>query len=173
MIGLCASSLSDICSNSLRVLKTTKQTTGDVNINKSEKIIKSDNNKISNINESAENILKSVENKNDKVSYKNTEIANKEEKFNTSIKKANKIEFKDENNEIEVIASNKSYIEIAKDIIAKEGLGGLFGRGLQVSWKIYIDIHIFISLFFDSVLYNFAIFPFYFSIYLLLLLYIY
>ena len=27
-IGLCASSLSDICSNSLRVLKTTKQTLG-------------------------------------------------------------------------------------------------------------------------------------------------
>ena len=137
MIGLCASSLSDICSNSLRVLKTTKQTTGDVNINKSEKILKSDNNKISNINDSAENILKSVENKNDKVSYKNTEIVNGEEKFNTSIKKENEIDFKDENNKIEVIASNKSYIEIAKDIIAKEGLGGLFGRGLQVRYSYF------------------------------------
>ena len=28
---------------------------------------------------------------------------------------------------------SKSYLDIAKDIIEKEGLGGLFGRGLQVS----------------------------------------
>ena len=27
---------------------------------------------------------------------------------------------------------SKSYLDIAKDIIAVEGLGGLFGRGLQV-----------------------------------------
>jgi len=57
-IGLCASSVSDVCSNSLRVLKTTRQTDS-------------------------------------------------------------------------AIEAKRSYYDTAKDIIAKEGLGGLFGRGLQ------------------------------------------
>ena len=35
---------------------------------------------------------------------------------------------------------SKSYLEIAKDIIAVEGLGGLFGRGLQV--RIITDLMI-------------------------------
>lgn len=57
-IGLCASSISDICSNSLRVLKTTRQTD-------------------------------------------------------------------------DVEDAKRSYVQTAKDIIAKEGVGGLLGRGLQ------------------------------------------
>ena len=39
-----------------------------------------------------------------------------------------------------------SYAQIAKDIIAKEGLGGLFGRGLQVREKPYITSKPYINL---------------------------
>ena len=42
-----------------------------------------------------------------------------------------------ENKKIVTKMDSKSYLEIAKDIIAVEGLGGLFGRGLQV--RIIID----------------------------------
>jgi hypothetical protein len=73
LLGICASSVSDITSNSLRVIKTTKQTArlGDVNVN-------------------------GVEG-NDSTSTKD----------------------------------DKTYQEIVQMIIEKDGLRGLFGRGLQ------------------------------------------
>ena len=139
LIGLCASSLSDICSNSLRVLKTTKQTAGGVNKNRSEnenvneKMIKSKNVKNIEISDKAEKNLKSVENKNDGISYQNMESVNTKNKLINGMNNSKDVELKNENNKIDVLTTNKSYIDIAKDIIEKEGLGGLFGRGLQVS----------------------------------------
>lgn len=81
-IGLCASSLSDICSNSLRVLKTTKQT---ASIGKPFTATKGSSSSISISEDSDSNA-----------------------------------------------ARTPTYTELAKQIIAKEGLQGLFGRGLQV-----------------------------------------
>ena len=139
LIGLCASSLSDICSNSLRVLKTTKQTAGGVNKirseneNVNEKMIKSENVKNIEISDKAEKNLKSVENKNDEISYQNMESVNTKNKLINGMNNSKDVELKNENNKIDVLTTNKSYIDIAKDIIEKEGLGGLFGRGLQVS----------------------------------------
>ena len=139
LIGLCASSLSDICSNSLRVLKTTKQTSGgenkirSKNENENEKLTKSVNLKNIEIIDSAEKILKTVENKNDEIGYQSMESVNTKNKLINGINNSKEVELKNENNKISVLTSNKSYIDIAKDIIEKEGLGGLFGRGLQVS----------------------------------------
>eukprot|EP00596_Hydrurales_sp_CCMP1899_P004120 CAMPEP_0119050530 /NCGR_PEP_ID=MMETSP1177-20130426/70467_1 /TAXON_ID=2985 /ORGANISM="Ochromonas sp, Strain CCMP1899" /LENGTH=461 /DNA_ID=CAMNT_0007029049 /DNA_START=366 /DNA_END=1751 /DNA_ORIENTATION=+ len=90
-IGLCASSLSDICSNSLRVLKTTKQTAGDENL----------------VNKTA---------------MKN-EVESEVSEIENNVTSPQIIE--------SVSMKSKSYRELAADIIAKDGWGGLFGRGLQ------------------------------------------
>jgi Mitochondrial carrier protein len=83
-IGLCASSLSDICSNSLRVLKTTRQTAaiGAFSVTKGP----------------------------------NGDSTSKSNSSGTTEGGS---------------ASMPSYTELAKQIIEKEGLQGLFGRGLQ------------------------------------------
>ena len=63
-------------------------------------------------------------------------VDNSEIKDNQKIKEIdNKITVK--SNAIETLENteivSKSYLEIAREIIAAEGLGGLFGRGLQVT----------------------------------------
>lgn len=108
---MCASSLSDVCSNSLRVLKTVKQT------NKNDG---TDEQKFKKITpEIAKNIFKST-----LKNLGNLEI----------VKSDNLVIIENENKgEIVTKMESKSYLDIAKEIIEKEGLGGLFGRGLQVS----------------------------------------
>ena len=96
-------------------------------------MIKSENVKNIEISDKAEKNLKSVENKNDEISYQNMESVNTKNKLINGINNSKDVELKNENNKIDVLTTNKSYIDIAKDIIEKEGLGGLFGRGLQVS----------------------------------------
>ena len=124
-IGLCASSISDICSNSLRVLKTTKQTAGietveivgDTPINNLSvlKTVQRNTNDIE-IVTGVQNVVKA------EIPGDNVKISNMVIEDNTTAK----------NTKIEP----KSYIEIAKDIIAVDGIGGLLGRGLQVDEKI-------------------------------------
>ena len=72
-----------------------------------------------------------------------------------------------ENKKIVTKTDSKSYLEIAKDIIAVEGLGGLFGRGLQV--RNIIDF--IILLFFCSFYFHYPCFCFFFN-YLLLFIFI-
>jgi hypothetical protein len=120
-IGLCASSISDICSNSLRVLKTSKQAG---NIEKT--VIKSEIK-----NETLEeNVGVEKEKKLINLVATNSEIKEKkktEEINNGFIVKSTAI---DALKNTEIVS--KSYLEIAREIIEAEGLGGLFGRGLQV-----------------------------------------
>lgn len=99
-----------MCSNSLRVLKTVKQT------NKNDG---TDEQKIKTITpEIAKNVFRST-------------LENLE---NLKIVRSDKVKIENENKGESVAKmESKSYLDIAKDIIEKEGLGGLFGRGLQVS----------------------------------------
>ena len=101
------------------MLKTTKQTSGGETNTKNQDIKTVKNN---------QNLI--MQNENEYVN-ENEKIENFNIVGNT---KDNEKEKKEENNEVEIAISiaNKSYFDIAKDIIEKEGLGGLFGRGLQV-----------------------------------------
>ena len=106
---MCASSLSDICSNSLRVLKTVKQTDRNYGENEQKTII-----------------TPSI--------AKNSFRSNLENLRDLEIVKSDNLVIVNED-KVERVTKmdSKSYLDIAKDIIEKEGLGGLFGRGLQVS----------------------------------------
>ena len=123
-IGLCASSLSDVCSNSLRVLKTVKQTNrNDVETINKDIGIDKDEEKNKAIEIESNSLISNIDNlANDAVDVLATQLEIENKKIVTKM-------------------DTKSYLEIAKDIIAVEGLGGLFGRGLQV--KIVIDFMIF------------------------------
>ena len=127
-IGLCASSISDICSNSLRVLKTTKQTAGIESVEniKNTVIVPINNLNVLNTVQTSTNekeiITEMKSEMKDEITSDKMKIFNAVSEENTAVK----------NTKIE----SKSYIEIAKDIIAVDGIGGLLGRGLQVNKKI-------------------------------------
>jgi hypothetical protein len=100
-----------VCSNSLRVLKTVKQTNKNDGTDE----------------QKSQTITPEI--------AKNSFMSTLENLENLEIVKSDnivKIENKNKGESVTKMES-KSYLDIARDIIAKEGLGGLFGRGLQVS----------------------------------------
>ena len=109
--------------------KTTKQTSGGETNTKNQDIKTVKNN---------QNLIMQNENENENV---NENIENFNFVGNT---KDNEKEKKEENNEVEIAISiaNKSYFDIAKDIVEKEGLGGLFGRGLQVILFFFVFVFV-------------------------------
>ena len=122
------------------MLKTTKQTSGGETNTKNQdiKTVKNVQN-IENIEiyKDSEESLNIKNNQNLIMQNENKNVNENEKIENFNIvgnTKENEKEKKEENNEVEIAISiaNKSYFDIAKDIIEKEGLGGLFGRGLQV-----------------------------------------
>lgn len=72
-----------------------------------------------------------IKNKDENIDEKvNNIMVNSEIKAGENVKNGDEIGSSVELKNTEMVS--KGYTEIAKEIIAKEGLGGLFGRGLQV-----------------------------------------
>lgn len=125
-IGLCASSCSDVASNWLRVLKTSKQTSAltsasnnaaGLNVNSSPLDLGGSSNSNSNSNSNSS-------------SNSNSNGGMKASSVKTSAHSA-LAESIDGISESSDGSTDVSYVQLAKEIIAQDGVASLFGRGLK------------------------------------------